>query len=119
MAIPYGRQSITESDITAVSDVLRSDFLTQGPTVPKFEAALSKRCGAQFAVAMNSATSALHLGCMALGVGAGDTVWTSPISFVATANLAPHRWLSAASNLGTTGPCVRKSERRTSLTAVM
>jgi len=90
MVIPYGRQSITESDIAAVSDVLRSDFLTQGPVVPRFEAALSQRCGAQFAVAMNSATSALHLGCKALGVGPGDTVWTSPISFVASANCAKY-----------------------------
>ena len=90
MAIPYGRQSITESDIAAVSDVLRSDFLTQGPVVARFEAALSQRCGAQFAVAMNSATSALHLGCKALGVGPGDTVWTSPISFVASANCAKY-----------------------------
>ena len=88
MAIPYGRQSISDIDITAVGDVLCSDFLTQGPVVPRFEAALSQRCGAKFAVAMNSATSALHLGCMALGVGAGDTVWTSPISFVASANCA-------------------------------
>lgn len=90
MAIPYGRQSISESDIAAVSDVLRSDFLTQGPIVPKFEDALSERCGARFAVAMNSATSALHLGCKALGVGPGDTVWTSPISFVASANCAKY-----------------------------
>ena len=90
MVIPYGRQSITESDIAAVSDVLRSDFLTQGPVVPRFEAALSQRCGSQFAVAMNSATSALHLGCKALGVGPGDTVWTSPISFVASANCAKY-----------------------------
>lgn len=88
MTIPYGRQSISSSDIQAVSHVLRSDFLTQGPVVPKFEAALSHRCGAKFAVAMNSATSALHVACMALGVQPGDRVWTSPITFVASANCA-------------------------------
>ncbi len=86
--IPYGRQSISSTDIQAVNDVLRSDFLTQGPVVPVFEAVLSKRCGANYAVAMNSATSALHVACMALGVQPGDKVWTSPISFVASANCA-------------------------------
>ena len=90
MVIPYGRQSISESDIAAVGDVLRSDFLTQGPIVPKFENALGQRCGTRFAVAMNSATSALHLGCLALGVGQGDIVWTSPISFIASANCAKY-----------------------------
>jgi len=88
MTIPYGRQSISTSDIQAVNDVLRSDFLTQGPVVPKFEAALGTRCGAKFAVAMNSATSALHVACMAIGVQPGDRVWTSPITFVASANCA-------------------------------
>ena len=88
MAIPYGRQSISSSDIQAVDDVLRSDFLTQGPVVPKFEVVLSERCGAKFAVAMNSATSALHVACMAIGVQPGDRVWTSPITFVASANCA-------------------------------
>lgn len=88
MTIPYGRQSISETDIKAVNEVLGSDFLTQGPMVPKFEAALRDRCGAKFAVAMNSATSALHLACMALGVEPGDRVWTSPITFVASANCA-------------------------------
>ncbi|MEO5974677.1 MAG: UDP-4-amino-4,6-dideoxy-N-acetyl-beta-L-altrosamine transaminase [Ilumatobacteraceae bacterium] len=88
MTIPYGRQSISSSDIRAVDDVLRSDFLTQGPVVPRFEAALSLRCGAKFAVAANSATSALHLACMALGVQPGDRVWTSPITFAASANCA-------------------------------
>lgn len=88
MMIPYGRQSISSTDIQAVNDVLRSDFLTQGPVVPVFEAVLSKRCGANYAVAMNSATSALHVACMALGVQPGDKVWTSPISFVASANCA-------------------------------
>ncbi|MEO8363314.1 MAG: aminotransferase class I/II-fold pyridoxal phosphate-dependent enzyme, partial [Ilumatobacteraceae bacterium] len=88
MAIPYGRQSISSDDIHAVSEVLKSDFLTQGPVVPKFEAALSEWCGAKFAIAANSATSALHLACMAIGLEEGDRVWTSPITFVASANCA-------------------------------
>jgi UDP-4-amino-4,6-dideoxy-N-acetyl-beta-L-altrosamine transaminase len=86
--IPYGRQDISQADIQAVVDVLRSDFLTQGPVVPAFEKAVSDYCGAQHAVAVNSATSALHIACMALGVGQGDVVWTSPITFVASANCA-------------------------------
>jgi UDP-4-amino-4,6-dideoxy-N-acetyl-beta-L-altrosamine transaminase len=86
--IPYGRQDITEADIQAVVDVLRSDFLTQGPAVPAFENAVADYCGAQHAVAVNSATSALHIACLALGVGPGDWVWTSPITFVASANCA-------------------------------
>ncbi len=86
--IPYGRQDISESDIQAVVDVLRSDFLTQGPVVPAFEKAVSDYCGAQHSVAVNSATSALHIACLALGVGPGDVVWTSPITFVASANCA-------------------------------
>ena len=88
MFIPYARQSISEDDIAAVTKVLRSDFLTQGPTVPAFERALTIYCKATHAVAMNSATSALHVACLALGVGPGDIVWTSPISFVASANCA-------------------------------
>jgi len=88
--IPYARQDISEADIEAVIDALRSDFITQGPAVEAFEAALSAYCGASHAVAMNSATSALHLACLALGVGPGDFVWTSPITFVATANCAIH-----------------------------
>lgn len=88
MKIPYSRQSISESDIEAVTDVLRSDFLTQGPVIPQFEAVLSRKCGAKFGVAVNSATSALHVACMALGVQPGDKVWTSPITFVASANCA-------------------------------
>jgi len=84
--IPYGRQSISEDDIRAVTDVLNSEFLTQGPAVPAFEAAVLAHCGASHAIAANSATSALHLACLALGVGEGDTVWTSPITFVASAN---------------------------------
>jgi len=86
--IPYGRQDISEADIQAVVDVLRSDFLTQGPAVPAFEQAISDYCGAQHSVAVNSATSALHVACLALGVGKGDVVWTSPITFVASANCA-------------------------------
>jgi UDP-4-amino-4,6-dideoxy-N-acetyl-beta-L-altrosamine transaminase len=86
--IPYGRQDITEADIQAVVDVLRSDFLTQGPAVPAFEKAIADYCGVQHAVAVNSATSALHIACLALGVGPGDRVWTSPITFVASANCA-------------------------------
>jgi UDP-4-amino-4,6-dideoxy-N-acetyl-beta-L-altrosamine transaminase len=86
--IPYGRQDISEADIQAVVDVLRSDYLTQGPVVPAFEQAISKYCGAKFAVAVNSATSALHIACLALDVGGGDIVWTTPITFVATANCA-------------------------------
>lgn len=86
--IPYGRQAISEADIAAVADVLRSDFLTQGPTVPRFEGAMAAWCGVSHAVAVNSATSALHIACLALGVGEGDVVWTSPITFVASANCA-------------------------------
>jgi UDP-4-amino-4,6-dideoxy-N-acetyl-beta-L-altrosamine transaminase len=86
--IPYGRQEITDADIEAVTAVLRSDFLTQGPLVPKFEEAVAQRVGAKYAVASNSATSSLHLACLALGVSAGDLVWTSPITFVASANCA-------------------------------
>jgi len=86
--IPYGRQDISESDIQAVVDVLRSDFLTQGPAVPAFEKAVAAYCRAQYAVAVNSATSALHIACLALGVGPGDWVWTSPNTFVASANSA-------------------------------
>ena len=84
--IPYGRQDITEADIDAVVEVLQSDFLTQGPMVPKFEQAVSSYCGPQYAVALNSATSALHIACLALGLEPGDWLWTSPITFVASAN---------------------------------
>lgn len=84
--IPYGRQDISEADIDAVVAVLRSDFLTQGPTVPRFEQAMAKRCGAQQGVAVNSATSALHVACLALGLGPGDRLWTVPNTFVASAN---------------------------------
>jgi UDP-4-amino-4,6-dideoxy-N-acetyl-beta-L-altrosamine transaminase len=86
--IPYGRQDINQIDIDAVVAVLRSEFLTQGPAVPAFERAVADYCGAQHAVAVNSATSALHIACLALGVGKGDSVWTTPITFVASANCA-------------------------------
>jgi UDP-4-amino-4,6-dideoxy-N-acetyl-beta-L-altrosamine transaminase len=86
--IPYGRQDIDEHDIAAVVDVLRSDFLTQGPAVTAFESAVASYCGVDHAVAVNSATSALHLACLALGVGPGDRVWTAPNTFVASANCA-------------------------------
>jgi UDP-4-amino-4,6-dideoxy-N-acetyl-beta-L-altrosamine transaminase len=86
--IPYGRQSISEEDIQAVIDVLRSDFLTQGPVVQQFEEAVASYCGAHYAVAVNSATSALHIACLAAGLGSEDTLWTSPNTFVASANCA-------------------------------
>jgi UDP-4-amino-4,6-dideoxy-N-acetyl-beta-L-altrosamine transaminase len=87
--IPYGRQSISEEDVRAVVEVLRSDFLTQGPAVPAFEQAIAAYCGGGVqAVAVNSATSALHLACLAVGVGPGDLVWTVPTTFVASANCA-------------------------------
>lgn len=86
--IPYGRQDINQEDIDAVVAVLKSDFLTQGPAVPAFESAIASYCNAKHGVAVNSATSALHISCMALGVGEGDIVWTSPITFVASANCA-------------------------------
>ncbi|MCL9683578.1 UDP-4-amino-4,6-dideoxy-N-acetyl-beta-L-altrosamine transaminase [Legionella maioricensis] len=84
--IPYGRQDITEADIAAVVEVLQSDWLTQGPMVPRFEQAVASKVGAQYAVAVNSATSALHLACLALDLGPGDWLWTSPNTFVASAN---------------------------------
>ena len=84
--IPYGRQTITEADIAAVVAVLRSPFLTQGPAVPAFEQAVAAKVGTRHGVAVNSATSALHIACLALGLGPGDRLWTSPITFVASAN---------------------------------
>lgn len=84
--IPYGKQDISQQDIDSVVDVLNSDFLTQGPQVPAFELALKEQTGAQYALAMNSATSALHVACLALDLGADDWLWTSPITFVASAN---------------------------------
>lgn len=84
--IPYGRQDVTQADVSAVTEVLRSDFLTQGPVVPRFEATLAGYTGAAHAVATNSATSALHIACVALGLGPGDLLWTVPNTFVASAN---------------------------------
>lgn len=86
--IPYGRQAITQSDIDAVVAVLRSDFLTQGPQVPLLERGLAEYCGASHAVVVNSATSALHVACLALGLSEGDWLWTTPTTFVASANCA-------------------------------
>ena len=86
--IPYGRQDISEADINAVVEVLRSDFLTQGPVVPAFEQAVAQKVGAEHALAVNSATSALHIACLALGLGQGDWLWTTPNTFVASANCA-------------------------------
>lgn len=84
--IPYGRQDINQADIEAVIEVLKSDFLTQGPMVPMFEKAIADYCQARFGVATNSATSALHIACLALELGPGDYLWTSPNTFVASAN---------------------------------
>ncbi len=86
--IPYGKQNISDSDIEEVVSVLRSEYLTQGPAVPIFENKVAKYCGVAHAIAVNSATSALHIACLALGVGPGDIVWTTPITFVASANCA-------------------------------
>jgi UDP-4-amino-4,6-dideoxy-N-acetyl-beta-L-altrosamine transaminase len=84
--IPYGRQDVTQADVDAVVKVLHSDFLTQGPAVPRFEEAVTAQVGAKHGVAVNSATSALHIACMALGLGRGDWLWTVPNTFVASAN---------------------------------
>lgn len=84
--IPYGRQDVTQADVDAVTEVLRSDFLTQGPVVPRFEQAVLRHAGAAHGVAVNSATSALHVACLALGLGPGDRLWTVPNTFVASAN---------------------------------
>lgn len=86
--IPYGKQNISKSDIIAVEKVLKSDFITQGPIVPKFEKKISEIVGSKFAFASNSATSSLHTACLALGLGKGDYLWTSPNSFVASSNCA-------------------------------
>ena len=86
--IPYGRQEITQEDIDSVVDVLESDFLTQGPRVPEFEDSIKEHCGVTHALAVSNATAALHVACLALDVGPGDEVWTSPITFVASANCA-------------------------------
>jgi dTDP-4-amino-4,6-dideoxygalactose transaminase len=84
--IPYGKQEISQQDIDAVVDVLKSDFLTQGPQVPAFELALQRHTGADHALAFNSATSALHAACLALDLTQGDWLWTTPVTFVASAN---------------------------------
>lgn len=84
--IPYGRQNINEADIQAVIDVLRSEFITQGPAIERFEKTVAEYCGAQFAIAVSSATAALHIACLVAGLGPGDRLWTSPITFVASAN---------------------------------
>jgi UDP-4-amino-4,6-dideoxy-N-acetyl-beta-L-altrosamine transaminase len=86
--IPYGKQAIDQADMDAVVAVLKSDYLTQGPQVPAFEQALASYCQVDYAVAMNSATSALHVACLALGLGEGDWLWTVPNTFVASANCA-------------------------------
>ena len=84
--IPYGRQEILQADIDAVVAVLRSDWLTQGPIIEKFEKAVAAYCGASYGIAVNSGTSALHIACLALDLGYGDWLWTSPNTFVASAN---------------------------------
>ncbi|MDG2297238.1 MAG: UDP-4-amino-4,6-dideoxy-N-acetyl-beta-L-altrosamine transaminase [Gammaproteobacteria bacterium] len=84
--IPYGKQDVNQADIDSVVNVLQSDFLTQGPQIPLFEKTVSDYCGAEFGVAVNSATSALHIACLALGLGKGDYLWTSPNTFLASAN---------------------------------
>jgi UDP-4-amino-4,6-dideoxy-N-acetyl-beta-L-altrosamine transaminase len=86
--IPYGRQDISEADIKAVVEVLHSDWLTQGPAVPRFEKTVAEHCGAEHAIAVCNATAALHIACLALGLRPGDTLWTSPNTFVASANCA-------------------------------
>ncbi|MBK9140875.1 MAG: UDP-4-amino-4,6-dideoxy-N-acetyl-beta-L-altrosamine transaminase [Candidatus Melainabacteria bacterium] len=86
--IPYGKQNINEADIQAVVDVLRSDFLTQGPAVPRFERNVAEYCGALYAVAVSNATAGLHIACLAAGLGPGDWLWTSPNTFVASSNCA-------------------------------
>lgn len=88
--IPYGKQNINQADIDSVIDVLKSDFLTQGPQVPLFEKEVSNYCDSEFGVAVNSASSALHIACLALGLGKGDWLWTSPNTFVASSNCALH-----------------------------
>lgn len=86
--IYYGRQDIDETDVQAVEEVLRSDFLTQGPAIERFERKVAEYCGARYAVAVTNATSALHIACLAVGIGKGDLVWTTPITFTASANCA-------------------------------
>ncbi len=101
--IPYGRQDISQDDIDAVIEVLRSDWLTQGPKVPEFEQVVANYCGANHVVAVNSATSALHIACLALDLGPGDWLWTSPNTFVASANCA--RYCGALVDFVDIDPC--------------
>jgi dTDP-4-amino-4,6-dideoxygalactose transaminase len=82
--IPYGHQEVSEADIAAVVEVLKSDFLTQGPVIPRFEQAIAAHAGAKHAIALNSATSALHVACAALGLGPGESLWTVPNTFVSS-----------------------------------
>ena len=86
--IPYAKQDISDEDIDSVIEVLKSDFLTQGNKVPLFEEIISNRVGAKYALAANSATSCLHLSCLSLGLSKEDILWTSPITYVASANCA-------------------------------
>ena len=95
--IPYGKHNITNSDIEAVIEVLKSDSLTQGNKVPEFESKIATYCDVEYAVAANSATSCLHLACLALGLSEGDHLWTSPNSFVASSN-APKLMISIGIN---------------------
>ena len=88
--LPYSRQKIDNKDIKAVTKVLKSDFLTQGSNVPLFEYKISKKVGSKYGIAVNSATSALHIACMALGIKKNDHVWTSANSFVASINCAKY-----------------------------
>ena len=88
MVIPYGRQDISKKDIESVVNILKSDYITQGPTTIMFENRVADYCRVKYAHSTNSATSALHVACLSLGVGKGDLVWTSPISFVASSNCA-------------------------------
>ena len=88
MNIPYGKQDITKDDLETVIKALKSDFITQGPTVGEFEKAVKEKCSAKYAFATNSATSALHIACLALNLGKGDILWTTPNTFVASANCA-------------------------------
>ncbi|MEW7009864.1 UDP-4-amino-4,6-dideoxy-N-acetyl-beta-L-altrosamine transaminase [Lentilitoribacter sp. EG35] len=113
--IPYGRQDISQSDIDAVIEILKSDFLTQGPTVEKFENSVATYCGARHGIATNSATSALHIACLALGLGPKDILWTSPTTFVASANCALYCGASidfVDIDLQSHNMCVKKLEHK-------
>ena len=113
--IPYGRQDIIDADIAEVEKVLRSDFLTQGPLVPLFEKTVAEFCGASYAIAVNSATSALHIACLSLDLREGDILWTSPNSFVASANCGLYCGAKVDFvdiNLKTYNLCVEELERK-------